>query len=140
MNSETNNDYLLLPPPRFIQVVSSGDVDLMKGRSSKQELIDEMALKSFATMKELNEVRNNNALGKRKIKINPLGQEEKDSESEDESPYDYLLNMPLNCLTVEKINDLNKEAEKREIEMKIAKDTSSSDLWRADLDALEGQL
>jgi hypothetical protein len=139
MNSETKNNYFLLPQ-RFIQVVSSGEVDLMKGRSSKQELIDEMALKNFATMKELNEVRNNNALGNRKIKINPLGQEGKDIESEDESHYDYLLNMPLNCLTVEKISDLTKEAEKREIEMKIAKDTSSSDLWRADLDALEGQL
>lgn len=125
---------------RFIEVVSSGEVDLIKGRSSKHELINELTRKKFATTKELNEVRNNNALRKRRRKINPLDQDKKDNEDEVESPYDYLLNMPLSCLTVEKISDLNKEAEKRESEMKIAKDTSSSDLWRADLDALESQL
>jgi hypothetical protein len=126
---------------RFIEVVSSGEVDLIKGRSSKHELINELTRKKFATTKELNEVRNNNALRKRRRKINLWDQEKKDKEdNEDESPYDYLLNMPLSCLTVEKISDLNKEAEKRESEMKIAKNTSSSDLWRADLDALESQL
>jgi DNA topoisomerase II len=110
----------------------------MKGRNSKQELTDEMARKGFATTKVLGEVRKNNALHKRKINV--MDQEQKEHETEAESPFDYLLNMPLSSLTVEKINSLNQDAEKREIEMKNAKETSSFDLWRADLDALMDQL
>ena len=64
---------------------------------------------------------------------------DEDSSSNDESTtdFDYLLNMPLSSLTMEKIDTLNEEAQKAEAKLSEIKNSSKEDLWNSDLDKLE---
>lgn len=52
-----------------------------------------------------------------------------------ESSYDYLLNMPLLCLTLERIEKLNKERGEKEAEYTALLKKSIKELWIDDLDA-----
>lgn len=53
------------------------------------------------------------------------------------SSYDYLLNMPLHSLTMEKITELTKEAEKLKKEHTEIQSTTVEEMYRKDLAALE---
>lgn len=52
-----------------------------------------------------------------------------------ESSYDYLLNMPLLSLTLERIEKLNKERSEKEAEYTSLLKKTIQDLWKDDLDA-----
>lgn len=57
-----------------------------------------------------------------------------------QNTYDYLLKLPIYSLTLEKINDLHKQCEIKRKELEFYKITSSSQLWKTDLEELHNQL
>lgn len=56
------------------------------------------------------------------------------------SDYDYLLSLAIGTLTLEKIQELLAERERRSREVEDLKQTSVKCLWMRDLDALEAKL
>lgn len=124
---------------RFIEAVSADQIDLLHGRKSKDatnELLEEMG---FAKISELNAIKMNNTVAKRRSAAEGPSIEE-DGSKDSSKEYDYLLNMPLSSLTAEKIDALNDEASKTDAKLDTIKNTTASDLWREDLDKLEPHL
>eukprot|EP00584_Thalassiosira_punctigera_P002177 CAMPEP_0172533106 /NCGR_PEP_ID=MMETSP1067-20121228/5916_1 /TAXON_ID=265564 ORGANISM="Thalassiosira punctigera, Strain Tpunct2005C2" /NCGR_SAMPLE_ID=MMETSP1067 /ASSEMBLY_ACC=CAM_ASM_000444 /LENGTH=628 /DNA_ID=CAMNT_0013317697 /DNA_START=11 /DNA_END=1894 /DNA_ORIENTATION=- len=125
---------------RFIEAVSADRIDLLHGRKSKEAtnaLLEEMG---FSKHSELDAIKMNNAVAKRRSAADVVGDE---SAANEENPkdlskeYDYLLSMPLSSLTSEKIEALNDDASKTDSKLEKIKNTSASDLWREDLENLE---
>ena len=54
----------------------------------------------------------------------------------DENSYDYLLRLPIYSLTLEKINELNKQCETKKQELLFIKNKTAEDLWKIDLEEL----
>merc|ERR1719347_987318 len=54
--------------------------------------------------------------------------------------YEYLLKMPISSLTKEKVARLLKDQEETNHKVKALKSRTVKDLWRSDLDQLEGHL
>ena len=54
----------------------------------------------------------------------------------DENSYDYLLRLPIYSLTLEKINELNKQCETKKSELLFIKSKTAEDLWKIDLEEL----
>ncbi|EJW02059.1 hypothetical protein EDEG_03483 [Edhazardia aedis USNM 41457] len=54
-----------------------------------------------------------------------------------EKSYDYLLNMPLLSLTLEKIQKLNQEKEEKNLQYNILRKKTNKDLWNDDLNEFE---
>lgn len=120
---------LMLNKANFIQQVTSGSVDLLSGKKTREEMTKILREMGFASYASLTEIRNDNAVSKRHYS--------KTSDEKDEAPdYDYLLNMPLKNLTVENIEELRNEASTKEKVLKQIRSTSPLDLWREDLEAL----
>jgi DNA topoisomerase-2 len=140
LESEINHDATVLRnKAQFIQAVTTGEIDLMSGRKTKEEMASTLQDMGLTKSTDLKVIKDNNALAKRRqateIDI-------KDAASTDvpvlfSSEYDYLLNMPLSSLTVEKIDDLQREASKKEVDLKQVQVTTPEDLWRHDLDKLK---
>lgn len=125
---------------RFIEAVSAEKIDLLHGRKSKDattELLQEMGYKKAS---ELDAIKMNNTVVKRRLSAAEGPTIEEDGPKDSSKEYDYLLNMPLSSLTVEKIDALNDEASKTDAKLDMIKNTSASDLWREDLDKLEPHL
>jgi DNA topoisomerase-2 len=141
LESEMNYDAAVLRnKAQFIQAVTSGEVDLMSGRKTKEQTTASLQDLGLTRRTDLKVIRDNNALAKRRraegdidgitdLKDVPLSSE-----------YDYLLNMPLSSLTSEKIADLQKEASKKEQDFEQLQRTSPEELWRTDLDKLAALL
>jgi DNA gyrase/topoisomerase IV subunit B len=53
-----------------------------------------------------------------------------------ETSYDYLLRLPIYSLTLEKINELNEQCEKKKNELLFIKSKTSEELWKIDLQEL----
>jgi DNA topoisomerase-2 len=70
---------------------------------------------------------------KKEIIINRL-EELKFPKLSENNSYDYLLNMPLYSLTLEKIDDLKKKLEDKEEELENLKATTEREMWRLELD------
>jgi DNA topoisomerase II len=134
---------LLRNKARFIELVSSGAIELLKGKSTKQETILSLVRFGLSPMHDLLQLKNNNS-----FRANQ-DHEAKSSESGDsdffvsttsndsvESGYDYLLDMPLSSLTSERVSDLKRDATKKEAELESYKSTTASELWRQDLSKL----
>jgi DNA topoisomerase-2 len=51
--------------------------------------------------------------------------------------YDFLIAMPIRCMTKEKVEELLKEKEKRSAELEILKKKTDKDLWEEDLKVFE---
>jgi DNA topoisomerase-2 len=118
--------------------VSSGQIDLIRGKRSNEETVSILRELDFASATELQEIKNANVLAER-LK----DEDESDSQTLSEKGpggYDYLLNMPLSALTTDKISALYSEASKTENELSEIRKKSPEDLWRADLDKLEPHL
>jgi DNA topoisomerase-2 len=123
---------------RFIEAVSSGRIDLIGGKRSKEETVGILRELDFASATELQAIKNEKGLAQ-KIK----DESESDSQTLSEKGnggYDYLLNMPLSSLTTDRISDLQSEASKTENELSEIRKKSPIDLWRSDLDKLEPYL
>jgi DNA topoisomerase-2 len=54
----------------------------------------------------------------------------------DEDSYDYLLRLPIYSLTLEKINELNKQCENKKRELQFIKNKTPEELWKIDLEDL----
>jgi len=123
---------------RFVQAVTSGDVDFVSGRKSKAEAEGELRSLGFATAAELDVIRSDNVVAARRRDIDFVAYDPDQGDSA--SQFDYLLNMPLSSLTSDKIRELNKDASKKEEELAGVQSKSAEDLWISDLDRLEPQL
>jgi DNA topoisomerase-2 len=58
----------------------------------------------------------------------------------DNESYDYLLNMPIYSMSLEKIEELNKKCKEKEEELKLYQKRTPEDLWLIDLETLEKKL
>lgn len=143
---ESNMEYyttLMRNKARFIEAVSTNDIDLLRGKKSKDAtiaLLDEM---KFVKQSDLEVIKSNNTVAKRRTSsaVVPTEETERSPNTLDPSKeYDYLLSMPLSSLTAEKIEALNKEAVKMDMKMEELKNISAEDLWKEDLDMLESHL
>jgi DNA topoisomerase-2 len=54
----------------------------------------------------------------------------------DENSYDYLLRLPIYSLTLEKINELNKQCETKKNDLLFIKNKTAEELWKIDLEEL----
>ena len=54
----------------------------------------------------------------------------------DDNSYDYLLRLPIYSLTLEKINELNKQCETKRQELLFIKSKTAEELWKIDLEEL----
>lgn len=94
----------------------------------KSELLLELKSYGFKVFQETIEANNDNSL------------EDNTSKSNDtylEKGYDYLLGMKIWSLTQEKVQELSKQRDEKNQELKILSSKSAEDLWIEDLDALE---
>jgi DNA topoisomerase-2 len=145
---ESNMEYsasLMRNKARFIEAVSADEIDLLRGRKSKEattELLEEMG---FAKQSELNAIQMNNTVQRRRSALS-TGHISDESTAQEDAPkdstkeYDYLLSLPLSSLTAERIDALKDDASKTDAKLDAIKNTSASDLWREDLDKLEPHL
>ena len=138
---ESNMEYsatLMRNKARFIEEVSASNIDLLHGRKSKEatnELLNEM---EFSTHSDLEAIKMNNTVAKRIAEAKQdLVVDDGDIETDLSKEFDYLLNMPLSSLTTEKIEALKDEASSTDSKLETIRNTSPSDLWKADLDKLE---
>lgn len=140
LESETNHDAAVFRnKAQFIEAVTTGQVDLMGGKKTKEQTTTTLQNMGLTKSTELKAIRDNNALAKRRrVEGDTDGIAELDVPLSSE--YDYLLNMPLSSLTAEKIADLKQEASKKEHDFDQLQNTSPEDLWRADLDKLAALL
>lgn len=119
---------------RFIEAVTTGKIDLISGRKSKDDTAAALSAMGFATAADLTAIRNNNVVWERRHGLDLVPTESDDNPSD--SSYDYLLSMPLYSLTSEKILEQENQADKKESELKNIIETTAKDLWRNDLDRL----
>lgn len=141
---ECNMEYsarMMRNKARFIEAVSTDEINLLRGRKSKDATIAQLDQMEFAKHSELNAIKTKHkaATVANVSDSNELTIVDEDSSSNDESTtdFDYLLNMPLSSLTMEKIDTLNEEAQKAEAKLSEIKNSSKEDLWNSDLDKLE---
>lgn len=59
------------------------------------------------------------------------------AESKLRAGYEYLLSMPLWSLTLEKVNELKRQAEEKRSELETLRSTTATSMWNVDLTALE---
>jgi DNA topoisomerase II len=135
---------------RFIEMVSNGSIDLVKQK--KKDTIKDLVDQGFDDMKTLKSILDENLVHERRSKASKhfeddnlensksIERNEDDGDSDLQSCYDYLLNMPLSFLNVEKINELLEKSKKAEVELQELINLSPEDLWRMDLDRLEAHL
>jgi DNA topoisomerase II len=65
--------------------------------------------------------------------------DENDDQIAGDGGYDYLLSMPIWNLTWEKVQNLIREKEQKEVEIKILLGETPASLWRADLTEFKTQ-
>lgn len=127
---------------RFIQLVSAGKIDLLSGKISKQEASRILKYEGFSTSMELNLLKSSNNHDT-ELPVDDLDENATNISVEDssgDSGFDYLLTMPLFSLTTERIDSLNKEAQRTEEELKTVRATKPEELWMSDLEKLAKHL
>lgn len=127
---------------RFIEAVTTGRIELVSGRKSKDETVAELHNLGFATSTELHALRDDHAVAVRrrnaaKLAADASAGDDDEIATKPRSEFDYLLNMPLSSLTADKIAELREEAAKKDRELEQIQATSAEDLWHQDLDSLE---
>jgi DNA topoisomerase-2 len=128
---------------RFIEAVSTNDIDLLNGKKSKDATIALLEEMEFVKQSDLEVIKSNNTVAKRRALNTIVASEELELDPHALDPskeFDYLLSMPLSSLTAEKIEALNNEAAKMNAKMEELKNTSAEELWKSDLDKLESHL
>ena len=142
---ESNMEYsatLMRNKARFIEAVSTNDIDLLNGKKSKDAtntLLEDM---NFVKQSDLEVIKSNNTVAKRRASDirNASDETDQDSVKDASKEYDYLLSMPLSSLTSEKIDSLSMEAVKMDQKLEELRNTTAEDLWQNDLDKLESHL
>lgn len=128
---------LLKNKARFIEVVVEGRIELLGGKVSKDESYAKLKKLNFQTAADLEEIRTNNSLRrKRPDNLPPSNEEAATSGFE----YDYLYRMPFSSLTKEKIAELNGDVAKAEANLKEIQHSDIRELWMTDLDKLASHI
>ncbi|KAF9115505.1 DNA topoisomerase 2 [Mortierella sp. AM989] len=109
---------------RFILMIISGELQVQNRK--KTLIVEDMRMKGFTSVTELDlDVDAVDAPDAGTVKIRV----EKGNE------YDYLLKMPIWNLTQEKVEELKRERDGKNAELKMLIDKSAFDLWNEDLDS-----
>ncbi|KAG0208879.1 DNA topoisomerase 2 [Mortierella sp. GBA30] len=111
---------------RFILMIISGELQVQNRK--KALIVDEMRMKGFNGASELD------------VEIDTAAADTPEGEApkvkiEKGNEYDYLLKMAIWSLTHEKVEELKKERDAKNAELKLLIDKSAYDLWNEDLDA-----
>jgi hypothetical protein len=117
---------------RFILMVVKGELELRKRK--KADLLKDLQKRGFKPMSELDAM-----VGTKTPKPEtPAAEEDADAEEADaeKSDYDYLLGMNLWSLTFEKVEEIKKQLEIKEQELRALKAKSIESMWDDDLVAL----
>ena len=131
---------------RFIKAVSNGEIDLIGGRNSRDELAAMLQNFDFDSSHDLDVIRRKNTVADSTNTQSEDDEEEDGGSLEDgsvvhnASGFDYLLKMPLSSLTTERIEGLNLDADKTEKEVAELRSKTAEELWMSDLEKLAGQL
>jgi DNA topoisomerase-2 len=102
---ESNMEYsasLAKNKARFIQAVSENKIDLLHGKKSKDATTSLLQEMEFAKQSDLDAIRMNNTVAKRRASAVIVANDEplsEDSTISDSKEFDYLLNLPLSSLT-----------------------------------------
>ncbi|KAF9943264.1 DNA topoisomerase 2 [Mortierella alpina] len=112
---------------RFILMIISGELQVQNRK--KAVIVDELRMKGFNGVSELDVEHDaapaENSDPEAGVKVKP----------ERGNEYDYLLKMAIWSLTQEKVEELKKERDAKNAELKILIDKSAYDLWNEDLEA-----
>jgi len=132
---------------KFIENVVDGTVDLVRGNKSKMDTVHQLEELEFAPLSALEDILTRSKASKKlngdaNIDGTTSNDEEEEgstslSEREELKQYDYLMNMTLSSLTVERIDSLQAEAKKTEEELTSIRDATAESLWHSDLDKLD---
>ena len=125
---------------QFIEAVSTDQVNLLRGRSSKENTIGLLKDMGFAPASDLAKIKSNNTVERRRAISSPAPEDDGKVEPTGMKEYDYLLNMPLSSLTTEKIDALNEDASKTDAKLADIQQTTAAEMWHEDLDRLESHL
>ena len=127
---------------RFIGAVSKGEIDLIGGRQSKEEMASTLQNLGFDSTKHLDTIRRANALPG--FEYAPQDNDENTTDkahvARNGACFDYLLNMALSSLTTERIESLHHEANKTEKEVNELRSKTAEELWMTDLEKLAAHL
>jgi len=119
---------------RFILMVVKGELELRKRK--KADLLQDLQKRGFKAMSELDAMvdsKKNAPKDEKSTVEQDLNNEEPDAEKSD---YDYLLGMNLWSLTFEKVEEIKKQLEVKEQELKILKAMTIETMWDRDLAAI----
>jgi DNA topoisomerase II len=125
---------------RFIQSVVVGKIDLLSGKSTKEQTTMKLRDLGFASEQDLQTIRENNTVRRRRDRHAKIAVREAVSVEGITSGFDYLLRMPLGSLTAERIEDLEGDALKKENDLQVIKAKKPEDLWEDDLEELSPHL
>ncbi|KAF9333109.1 DNA topoisomerase 2, partial [Linnemannia elongata] len=107
---------------RFILMIISGE--LVVQNRKKAIIVEDMHTKGFTTVAELD----------LEIDVGEVPDDAVKIKLERGNEYDYLLRMPIWTMTHEKVEELKKERDAKNTELKILIDKSAYDLWNEDLE------
>src|SRR6202012_4842201 len=112
---------------RFILMIISGELQVQNRK--KALIVEDMRMKNFVSASDLDvdpeSTANMNVPDPMAVKIKV----DKGTE------YDYLLKMPIWNLTHEKVEELKRERDAKNAELKMLIDKTAHDLWNEDLEA-----
>lgn len=103
---------------RFIDDILSGRLIIAGGGKRMSILAQELSQAGFATLDQIHHK----------------------SRNATQLDFDYLLNMPLQSLTLERAVSLRKKAETAAQDLQLIKRRSAEDMWKSDLEALRKSL
>jgi DNA topoisomerase II len=140
LESELNHSATVLRnKARFIESVTTGQIDLVSGRKTKLETAAELKNHGFVTSSDLRAIKNDNALSARRRDLASSGSSLDSPEPAEEdlsTEFEYLLSMPISSLAADRIQDLGKEADRKGDELRHIRSLAPQDLWQEDLDRL----
>ncbi|ORZ11304.1 hypothetical protein BCR41DRAFT_372136 [Lobosporangium transversale] len=110
---------------RFILMIISGELQVQNRK--KALIVQDMHMKGFTRIQDL-DIEVDQAVVPDPGAVKP--------KVENGNEFDYLLKMAIWSLTHEKVEELKKERDMKNAELKLLIDKSAYDLWNEDLDAL----
>ncbi|GMH88134.1 hypothetical protein TrVE_jg13240 [Triparma verrucosa] len=128
VNLEKKSEYqtkVAMNKARFIEAVTSGEVELVTGTKTREEIVEQLAGLGFESTETLEKI---------------LGEVDDADADANAKSYDYLLNTPLSTFTKEKIAHLVTEADERKVTLEQLRATSPEEMWLRDLDDFEALL
>jgi DNA topoisomerase II len=139
LESELNHSATVLRnKARFIESVTRGQIDLVSGRKTKLETAADLRNHGFVTASDLRALKNDNALSARRRDLHLAGAilDAPEPAEDLSTEFEYLLSMPISSLAADRIQDLGREADRKDDELRQIRSLTPQDLWQEDLDRL----